>query len=238
MKKLTSILLVLSLVMCLFAGYSSAEPAETIAAATLKVGDVISFGHYEQDNDTSNGREEIEWIVLAKDGNRTLVISKYALDCQPYIVEEYEGVTWETCTLRSWLNSDFYHAAFSAEEKKAIVQTNVTPDKTVHCTNPGNSTEDSVFLLSKTEAEKYFSDNDARVCAPTAYAIAQGAYTNSYYNYKTASGEAACCWWMRSPGHSWIYPAYVDIGGSVVYGGYFYTEYACVRPAMWIGSGE
>ena len=200
---------------------------------SIEIGDVYTFGTYEQDNNATNGKENIEWIVIEKEESNILVISKYALDCQPYN-EEYESVTWETCTLRSWLNSDFYHAAFSDEEKSAIMQTNVTADKNPErSTNPGNSTKDNVFLLSITEAGKYFSDADARRCAPTAYAIVQGAWTSN--SYKTASGEAACWWWLRSPGGTQYYAADVSDGGSVYCGGrYVYRDFVCVRPALWI----
>lgn len=59
-----------------------------------KVGDYITFGTYEQDNDEENGKEAIEWLVLATDGNRKLLTSKYGLDCKPYN-EKNEDVTWE-----------------------------------------------------------------------------------------------------------------------------------------------
>ena len=52
--------------------------------SNASVGSTVFFGSYEQDNDTANGKEDIEWIVLAKEGNKLLVISKYALDCQKY----------------------------------------------------------------------------------------------------------------------------------------------------------
>ena len=47
---------------------------------TANVGDIIVVGTYEQDNNTSNGKELIEWLVLAKENNRVLVISDKALD--------------------------------------------------------------------------------------------------------------------------------------------------------------
>ena len=66
-----------------------------------EVGDIVYFGAYEQDNNTSNGKEDIEWIVLAKENGKVLVISKYALDCQEYN-STYTDVTWEACSLRTW----------------------------------------------------------------------------------------------------------------------------------------
>ena len=76
------------------------------------VGNSVSFGSYEQDNNPANGKEEIEWIVLDVQGDRSLLISKYALDCKKYNTEWTDG-TWESCSLRKWLNSDFLNAAFS-----------------------------------------------------------------------------------------------------------------------------
>ena len=48
------------------------------------VGDYVYFGAYEQDGDTSNGKEKIEWLVLDKQDNRALVLSKYAHDTSTY----------------------------------------------------------------------------------------------------------------------------------------------------------
>lgn len=92
------------------------------------VGDTIVFGSYEQDNDTSNGKENIEWLVLAKKDNRLLVTSQYALDCQQYNTS-YTSVTWESCTLRKWLNADFFNAAFSDGEKVMIPTVTVSAYK-------------------------------------------------------------------------------------------------------------
>ena len=62
----------------------SAYKAELKLLQSVSVGDTVCFGTYEQDNDTSNGTENIEWKVLAKENNKVLIISKYALDCQVY----------------------------------------------------------------------------------------------------------------------------------------------------------
>ncbi|MGN0473193.1 MAG: DUF6273 domain-containing protein [Lachnospiraceae bacterium] len=199
----------------------------------IKVGDTYTFGAYEQDNSTSNGKEAIEWTVLDKDGMSLLLISKQALDCQQYDTS-YTDVTWESCSLRKWMNGTFLNKAFNAEEQAQIQNTTVSADKNPeYNTNPGNATTDKVFLLSINEVEKYFNSDEARKCAPTAYAKAQGAYTSD--SYKTASGAATCCWWLRSPGYSQDIAARVDIGGSVLYlGDYVYIDSDAVRPALWI----
>ena len=65
----------------------------------LKTGDRITFGSYEQDNNSSNGPEPIGWRVLEVSGGSALVVSEYALDARAYN-EDYESVTWAECTLR------------------------------------------------------------------------------------------------------------------------------------------
>lgn len=207
------------------------EWADTVKNAS--VGDTITFGAYEQDNNTSNGKEAIEWTVLDKDGMSLLLISKQALDCQQYNTS-YTDVTWESCSLRKWMNGTFLNKAFNAEEQAQIQNTTVSADKNPeYNTNPGNATTDKVFLLSINEVEKYFNSDEARKCAPTAYAKAQGAYTSDIY--KTASGAATCWWWLRSPGISQSYAASVHLGGSVDCIGFAVNRgTGAVRPALWI----
>ena len=194
---------------------------------TAKVGDYVFFGAYEQDNNTSNGQEYIEWLVLEVKGGKALVISKYALDCQPYNTS-YTNVTWETCTLRKWLNNDFINSAFTANEKAMIPTVTVSADKNPdYSTNPGNATQDQVFLLSITEANKYFSSDSARQCKPTEYAVAGGAYVNS--------SNGNCWWWLRSPGDRQDNAAYVRSGGDVSeHGSNVFIDFSAVRPALWI----
>ena len=198
----------------------------------LNVGDTLVFGTYEQDNDTTNGKEDIEWLVLTKENNKILVVSDKALDCKPYN-QSRDYVTWETCSLRNWLNNDFINAAFTAEERAMIPTVTVSADMNPeYNTNPGNATKDRVFLLSIVETEKYFTSDEARKCVPTEYAISNGAYISDSY---TKGGKVTCCWWLRSPGNSQSYAAYVLAGGSVYgYGHRVNNDYTSVRPALWI----
>ena len=191
-----------------------------------KAGDYVFFGAYEQDNNTSNGKEDVEWLVLEVKDGKALVISKYALDCKPYNTI-YADVTWETCTLRKWLSNDFLGSAFSTEEKAMIPTVAVSADKNPdYSTNPGNATQDQVFLLSITEVNKYFSSDSARQCKPTDYAVANGAWESDSGN---------CWFWLRSPGYIQRLAAYVDSDGDVIERGdsVRYAYYA-VRPALWI----
>ena len=108
------------------------------------IGYYITFGHYEQDNNLDNGKDTIEWQVLYLDrtNNRALVISRYALDCQPYN-NENTNVTWETCSLRAWLNDEFLASAFSEDEQNYILMTNVDNS---HKMYPGKWTDEIVTI--------------------------------------------------------------------------------------------
>lgn len=200
--------------------------------STLNVGDTFTFGVYEQDNILSNGKEDIEWLVLEKEDDKIFVISKYALDCVQYNSVE-ENVTWETCTLRKWLNGKFIDNAFNLKEKALIQETNVSADKSPeYDTNPGNATKDKIFLLSINEVNKYFSSDDERMCAATDYAKVQGAYTA---DNNTVDDKGTCWWWLRSPGVRRNYAARILLNGSVdSYGSNIVSDSGGVRPVMWI----
>ncbi|MBO5417767.1 MAG: TIR domain-containing protein [Clostridia bacterium] len=193
----------------------------------INVGDTYKFGSYEQDNSKSNGQEAIEWLVLSKEGTKILVISKYALDCKQYNTSSAD-VNWETCTLRNWLNNDFINAAFSANEKDMIHSATVSADKNPnYSTNPGNATQDQVFLLSIIEAEKYFYSESIRQCEPTDYAVARGVYANS--------DNGNCWWWLRSPGEYQNTAAIVGNFGGIRERGFVVLNSGnAVRPALWI----
>ena len=216
------------------AAEAASEPEEAQNEdTTIKVGDYITYGSYEQDNDKSNGAEAISWRVLDIQNGKALHISEYGLDAKAYN-EECTDITWEDCTLRSWLNNEFLDEAFTASERSAIQLTQVVNDDNAeYGTEGGNDTEDYIFLLSLDEAEQYFADDEDRMCASTAYANANGCYTDS--DYKTKAGEACCWWWLRSPGDCTLGAAFVSIGGWLFEYGNIVDDYGdAARPALWL----
>ena len=211
----------------------SVEKIIEISIPMLKqcdVGDTIVFGNYHGAN---------EWLVLDKQNGNVLLISKGCLDTKPYH-EKDEPVTWETCTLRKWLNGEFINETFTEEEKTLICDTYLqNPDNPKYGTDGGNDTTDKVFLLSIDEAEKYFDNTAARTTGATYYAISNGIGV-------TSGGSSY--WWLRSPGTSDLraanvsYDGYVDKIGELVdgtiysYNGYIDANYG-IRPAFWINVG-
>ena len=210
--------------------YPDRTREETVDAETQgRIGSYVTFGTYPQG--TGDEAQPIEWQVLDAQGDKMLLISRYALDCKPYN-KTYADSTWESCTLRSWLNNDFYSRAFSEEEQGRIVTVSVLTDRNPdYSTDPGETTQDKIFLLSIQEINKYFISEEDRMCVPTAYAKARNAYLCSFY---TVNDEATCWWWLRSPGSSAGMAAGIFGGNVYGYGDYVNDETGCVRPALWI----
>ena len=246
---------------CQRSGCNDTKTKETpCILESSKVGDIVKFGKYEQDGDTSNGKEDIEWQILSKEEGKVLVISKYALDSKQYHTSN-EDVTWETSYLRSWLNQGFYKAAFSDSDKSKIQSVTIENKKnSLYGTAGGNNTTDKVFCLSIEELKKYFGDyywynsekkfgySQKYICTPTQYAIDRGAIssviTNTNYNDSLKDfgytsdviGCSVCNWWLRSPGSNSKCACFVgDWGftGSFVNSGVNTGGYA-VRPALYI----
>ena len=198
--------------------------------------ETVFFGSFEQDNDTENGAEPIEWLVLGEEKGYKLLLSRYGLDCAPYTTY-YNHTTWAGCTLREWLGGEFLSGAFTSEEAELIRNTScvnskktipaeykTNHDRSTHIST-GNNTRDKVFLLSYKELTTYMPDVTTRACEPTPYAKAQGAYWT----------ETNGCgwWWLRSMG-SWTQTA------TVIYtsGNYRQLDVCLkdilVRPAIWV----
>ena len=185
--------------------------------ANCKVGDRVTYGTY--------GGGEVSWIVLDIKGDQVLVISEYVLDCVPYN-EKKTNVTWETCTLRSWLNNDFLNTAFTEDEQSIIALSTVKAElNPEHDTHPGNNTQDRIFVLSVNEAESYFGSNLGK-CPATIYAVENGADTFQGKSY----------WWLRSPGSNHKNATLVMSGGNCASFSVNKDDVG-VRPAMWIDLG-
>lgn len=108
----------------------------------LMDGDRVIFGNYE-------------WKVLTKDEKKALIITTEPIGKMPYDTSR-DYITWEKCTLRQWLNNEFYNS-FSEIERSAIMTTRLEDAK-----SKGNATQDKIFLLSIDEAKTYFADSEAR----------------------------------------------------------------------------
>lgn len=200
---------------------NSADLAKSLISKDTDVGDIVIFGSYEQDNNSENGKENIEWQVLQIEDNRILMLSHYILDYQPYHSVD-EKITWENCSLRKWLNNDFYNDAFNEYEQAIIPTSKVAATKTPgEDTDPGNDTMDKVFLLSAQQAQHCLSSLHYKGSV-TQYAKHQGMVSTKNGNY---------VWYLRSPG-AWQDAASVVFDSEIINGNV--DEKDGIRPAIWI----
>lgn len=136
-----------------------AKPINKKNAKAARVGDLLSMGKY---ND-----KPIIWQVLSisKNGQskQLIMISKYALFQQPF--DNDGGQDWSDCSLRTYLNSEFYSASFTSSEKKYIVPITCTPyyafPTSVYYYYTWN-TSDYVTIPSQTEAEAYIGRSNLK----------------------------------------------------------------------------
>ena len=215
--------------------------------AGASVGDVIQFGSYEQDNDTSNGSEPIDWRVLEKEGNRLFVISVYGLDCKPFD-EENAAHGWKDCSLRRWLNGEFLSTAFTPEERDAIPTVEIPAGENSYYGTRDDfsgSTRDRVFCLSEAELHEYLdtdgnhhNDDRGYYCVSTLYAEANGAVTyprDVPENIAHFAGQ--CGYWLRSPARDEKCAMICTMGLPSFLGLDYNLRDTAVRPAMWIITG-
>lgn len=211
-----------------------------------EVGDIITFGTYPQ-TAKKNDKTPIEWIVLQWEESRALLLSRYILDSRQYNVVDPTSVTnaklvytveesnlpnttWENCSLRTWLNDDFFYTAFNETEQASIVTTEVVNNgnPTYFLTESGPATSDKVFILSPDEVSLYLEETDMIAGLPTAYIPDYAVDSNG-----------RCYWWLRSPGKSQMRASFVDSSGHINYEGTEVYVLGCgIRPAMWIDIGN
>ncbi len=165
-------------------------------------GNCIVWGKYEQDNIQDNGDESIEWIVLDVKDDKSMLISKYGLDSLPFD-KLHKADTWENCSLREWLNTEFYNKAFNDRERKAILSSDVgnnTTQGSDYVNTPSlnhnsNNIKDIVSILSYSECETY--DN----CLKQYLAFSSTPYSESKRaGDRFVSGESSwsICFWIRT----------------------------------------
>lgn len=189
--------------------------------------------------------EPIKWRVLNISNNKALLIADKCLDSHEYN-NTCTPVTWETSTIRQWLNNSFINI-FSSAESSSIIESDIQNTNNLkYGTLGGNNTVDKIFLLSDSEvyntdvAKGYgFSKENSiilpneitdRLAVSTAYANSMGAYRDYYHTSKSSF------WWLRSPGLDNQNAALIRDAGVVTstmnYDLYINFKYIGVRPAL------
>ena len=121
------------------------------------------------------GKDGTWWQVLeVNTKKKTVLVIADECICNRSYNEEWEDITWEECTLRQWLNGEYFEKTFSDKEKEAIIECKIkTPKNAKYKTKGGADTKDKIWLLSIDELNKYFK-------------VIKNSNTGS--------------WWLRSPG--------------------------------------
>jgi len=169
----------------------------------ISAGDTIGFGGYN-------------WTVLKVKDNKALIIMTEIIEYRPYNIE-FEEVTWESCSLREYLNNEFYYW-FDEHDKAMISKTTlVNTGNFEYKVDGGRDTDDRIFLLSSVEVSQYLPRQEDR----------KAKFNGNPWN-----------WWLRSPGGSKYNAAYVgqmgNLGEMFNLGQKVTTEIFGVRPALWL----
>lgn len=191
--------------------------------------DCIWFGNYYQN--MTGEKEPIKWRVLSVENDEALLITDKSIDAKPYNDTD-SNITWENCSLRSWLNTVFYKTAFSPDEQADIQSTKIiNNDNPIYGTKGGSETIDNVYLLSIEEVSNnsygFYNEfsmiSNTRVAENTSYAKKCGAWS---------SKDGNSWWWLRSPGYDCNVVSYVFDDGFGSSDGFVQSQDGAVRPVI------
>lgn len=196
-------------------------------AASLNIGDSISLGKYEQDNNLENGSEAIEWTVLEIQENTALLLSNKILSVADFNSEKIDSegnLCWGNSSLHEWMNGEFYEQAFNEEDKGKI--------RPMHIVGGGIESVDNVFLLSRMEFERFIGVY--REAEPSRYAYNQGLEISAHQKGS---------YWLRTVADLEGYYTVknidmVDWDGELGYKPMMDIKQYGVRPAIWISLTE
>ena len=190
---------------------------------------------YKRISSTYYSFDPIEWRVLSVNSDGIYIMAEKILDYRPYHTS-YTSITWAFCTLRTWLNNDFYNTAFTTSEKAKILTTHLANgDNPWYGTSGGIETYDKIFIPSVADVldEAYgfvnsTSSSSTRQAQLTGYSASlAGTTTNKTYY-----------WWLRTPGHDDDYACRVDSDGSIYRSGNGVNRNYGIRPALKLNPGS
>lgn len=200
--------------------------------APMQVGDKIEFGSYE-------------WRVLDIQNNTALIITEYIIEQGRYH-DAYKDITWADCSLRKYLNGEFYDKFTTADKSRIVPVTNKNPDNHWYGTKGGEDTRDCIFLLSLEEVTcKYFGDSSSKLYNPKKnqrYWFERKDENNSKRIARLKGVEWSTWWWIRTPGRVGVKAVYIHGDGNIgIQGNNILkgniSDGKClggIRPALWL----
>ena len=179
------------------------EENQLMGLRNSQVGDRVEFGFYH-DHDT--GRYGNEWQVLARDGDRLLLITNTTVGMRKYNDSEND-ISWQNSTLRTWLNGEFMEDAFTDSQRDMVQTTDVTCDD-------GTVVQDRCYIISADEARELFQ-----------------ATEDWEINHDRTTTDN---WWLRSSSTDSEHKDIGWMNGSLFLDGYTPTSTCGVRVAVWV----
>ena len=140
--------------------------------------DSVHFGSYPQSDVNGEKKEPIEWIVLEKNNDEAILVSKYILDYKPFgVSSNWLDDSWFDSELEKWLHKEFLFNAFARNEIDQIVEMEV-PYQGVHVSDDFEDetgtgygqqvqrhditdfeTKNKITLIGLKDCKKYFNLN-------------------------------------------------------------------------------
>lgn len=198
----------------------------------FKIGSEASFGGYI-------------WRILDIQNDMALIITEYIIEQRAYH-DAYKDITWADCSLRKYLNGEFYDKFTSTDKLKIIPVLNKNPGNQWYGSKGGTDTQDSIFLLSIEEVVcQYFGDSSSKLYnrgKNQRYWFERKDENNSKRTARLEGKEWSTWWWLRSPGRVNVKAVYIhgngDIGiqGNNILKGNISEGFCAggVRPALWL----
>jgi len=196
---------------------------------SLQIGDNYPFGGYN-------------WRILDKKDNKILLLSEDILERQAYHKDRV-NITWEQCTLRQYLNGEFFNKFSQADKNRIVKERIVNPDNLWYGTKGGNDTVDNVFILNNEESDRYFGNSRDYLGKRGKFkrhGIYVGIISNNYDKDRVALyNGSALWWWLRSPGSRSNRAAAIFDDGNVHTNGIVVDSTGGgVRPALWLNTNQ
>lgn len=198
----------------------------------MQVGDKIEFGNYE-------------WRVLDIQNNTALIITEYIIEQGRYH-DVYKDITWADCSLRKYLNGEFYDKFTTADKSRIVPVTNKNPDNHWYGTKGGEDTRDNILILSLEEVTcQYFGDSSSKLYNPKKnqrYWFERKDENNSKRIARLKGVEWSTWWWIRTPGRVGVKAVYIHGDGNIgIQGNNILkgniSDGKClggIRPALWL----
>jgi len=199
----------------------------------FNIGSTMPFGDYN-------------WRILDIKNNTALIITENIIEHRAYH-DVYKDITWADCSLRKYLNGEFYDKFNVTDKSRISPVINKNPDNQWYGSKGGEDTEDSIFLLTIEDVVcRYFGDSSEKLYSPgknQRYWFERKDKNNSNRIAKLeANEEGIWWWWLRSPGRVNVKAVYIHGDGNIgIQGNNILkgniSDGKCtggVRPALWL----